>query len=168
MVTLEEYRELAEQHGMCEEYKALWDGCLSRKQVFDMALGIKATDFLCDSIAKGWGISPDHIADRFSHFLNGRCVVNKNGYSSQMYCKYKGIATANTTLLCLIESDVTIKWDGFYPICEIYCVGKCRVDIRCKGEFVFVCYGEPSDVVITGDTSRVKRINKKERERNDG
>lgn len=169
MVTLEEYRELAEQHGMCEEYKALWDGCLSRKQVFDMALGVKAVDFLCDSIAKRWGISPSEISDKFRPFLNGKCVCNhKAGYSSKMYCEYEGEVSADTTLVCLIDSKVTIKKDKSTPICEMYCTGKCEIDIQCVGLFVFVCYGDPDNIIITGNTSGIKRINKKERDRNDG
>ena len=164
MIDLKQYRENARQNNLCTEYTEKWDSCHSNKQIMDMALGVKAVDFLCDSIAKGWGLSPEYISERFKNFINGKYTSEQNGYTSKMYCEYEGVISADTTMVCLIDSKVTIKKDKSTPICEMYCTGKCEIDIQCVGLFVFVCYGDPDNIIITGNTSGIKRINKKERD----
>lgn len=167
MIDLKQYRINAEKHDMCNEYHDMWDKCHSNKQIMDMSLGVKAVDFLCDSIAKGWGLSPDYIYDRFENFINGRYVSKQNGYTSKMYCRYKGEINADTTMLVLINSDadITLPKNG---MCEIYCTGKCEIGVSGEGRAAFVCYGNPVDIKIIGGENNTKRINKKERDRYDG
>ena len=167
MVDLKQYRENAAANNLCAEYTKIWDSCKSNKQLIDMALGAKGADYLCDTIAKGWGISPDYIYERFENFINGKYVSAQNGYTSKLYCRFMGDITADTTLLILIDSDanITLPNNG---MCEIYCTGKCNIEVFGKGRAVFVCYGNPDDIEVTGGESKTKRINKKERDRYDG
>lgn len=165
MIDLEQFRKNAESHGMCSEYYGIWDECHSNRQIADMALGVKALDFLFDGISKGWGASPEYIAIRFKSFINGRYVSKQKGYTSKMYCMYSGEVEADTTILSFINSTI----DLLVPknaICEVYCVGKCKISVTCFGEAKFICYGNPEDVVIDGDVERVERINKKEKDSN--
>lgn len=167
MIDLDQYRKNAERHDMCEEYYAKWDDCHNNKQLMDMAHGAAAVDFLCYSIAQGWGIDPEYFADRFKHFLNGKYISRQNGYTSKMYCRFKGKITANTTLVTLIDCEVDDLFVPLYGICEIYCTGKCKIKVSGAGRAVFICYGNPGDIIIDGSCMSMKRINKKERDRNE-
>lgn len=163
MIDLTEYRENARKNNLCSEYSEKWDSCHSNKQIADMAFGVKGVDYLCDTIAKGWGISPNVICERFGSFINGRYVSEQNGYTSKMYCKFTGNITADTTVVTLIDSDVVLNIPNT-SICEVYCTGKCRIAVLGDGRAAFVCYGNPDDIVITGTCGNMKRINKKERD----
>lgn len=165
MIDLEQYRVNASLHKMCDEYYDRWDSCRSNKQIMDMALGVKAVDFLCDSIAKGWGISSEYISDRFKSFINGKYVSKQKGYTSKMYCKFDGDITADTTIVTLIDSVVVLNVPNT-SICEVYCTGKCKITVYGEGRAAFVCYGHPGDIVIAGNCANMKRINKKEADRN--
>lgn len=163
MIDLKQYRENARKNNLCAEYSEKWDACHSNKQIIDMAFGAKGVDYLCDTIAKGWGISPNVICEKYKSFINGRYVSQQDGYTSQMYCQFMGNITADTTLLCLIDCDVTVNVPNA-SICEIYCTGKCNVTVYGEGRAAFICYGNPDDIVITGTCKNMKRINKKERD----
>lgn len=163
MIDLKQYRENARENNLCSEYSEKWDSCHSNKQFVDMAFGVKGVDYLCDTIAKGWGISPDVICGRFGSFINGRYVSEQNGYTSKMYCKHTGNIKADTTLICLIDSDVVLDIPNA-SICEVYSTGKCKITVFGEGRAAFVCYGNPDDIVITGSCGNMKRINKKERD----
>lgn len=166
MIDLEQYRENARQNNLCAEYSSKWDSCHSNKQLVDMAFGAKGADYLCDTIAKGWGISPDYIYDRFENFINGRYVSQQKGYSSKLYCRFMGDIEADTTLLILIDTDANVTLPKTC-ICEIYCTGKCNIEVLGEGRAVFICYGKPEDISIIGGRSNIKRINKKERDHYD-
>lgn len=164
MTTLEQYRKNADEHNLCSEYVNIWDKCKSKKEIVDMALGAKGIDYLCDTIAKGWGISPDVIVSRFPTFINGRYISAQKGYNSQIYCRYKGAIVANTTITGIIDSDVEIEIPSF-NICEIYVTGKCNITARGSGRAVFICYGNPEDITLDYESGRFKRLNKKERDK---
>lgn len=163
MIDLETYRKNAAKENLCEEYSKKWDSCGSNKQYIDMALSTKGIDYICDSIAKGWGISPSYLSERFSHFINGKYKSEQEGYASKLYCEYKGSINADTTIVGLIDCDVDINISDF-AICEIYATGKCKINIVGNGRAVFVCYGNPDDIQINGLSENKKRINKKNRD----
>lgn len=168
MIDLNKFRENASEQNLCSEYSSKWNDRLSRKQLVDLALDSKGADYVCDAIAKGWGVSPEFISTKLSAYINGNYMSNQNGYTSKMYCGYNGHVFANTTLIVLINSDVTVEVPD-YSICEIYCTGKVNVRTTGKGRSVFICYGNEADVTITniGDVN-MKRIQKKERDKYDG
>ena len=165
MIDLEQYRVNASLHKMCSEYYGKWNSCHSNKQIMDMALGVKAVDFLCDSIAKGWGLSPEYISERFKNFINGKYTSEQKGYTSKMYCEFHGDVKTDTTIVTLIDCDVELQAPN-WSICEVYCTGKCKVNVSGPGRVAFVCYGHPDDIVITGSCGNMKRIDKKEADAN--
>lgn len=165
MIDLKKYRENANAEGVCIEYSKQWDECKSKKQYIDLALSSACVDYLCDSIAKGWGISPEYISEKFSRFINGKYVSLQNGYDSKMYCHYKGDIEADTTIVAVIESDVTIDVPQ-YCICEIYATGKCRIRLQGDGRCTVICYGEEDDIKITDcGIENYKVLHKKNRDR---
>lgn len=164
MTDLKQYRENAAANNLCAEYTERWDSCKSNKQLIDMALGAKGADYLCDTIAKGWGISPNFILGNFEAFINGRYISTQNGYTSKMYCRFHGSFDADTTLVVVIDSDanITLPKNNF---CEIYCTGKCNIEVFGEGRAVFICYGNHDNIKVIADaTCDIKRIDKKERD----
>lgn len=164
MIDLDKYRENAEKENLCADYARIWDSCGSLKQYMDMALSTKGVDYLCDSIAKGWGISPEHLSDRFSRFINGRYISKQKGYDSELYCRYEGSIAVRTTVLTLIDCQCNI-YLPLKNICEIYVTGKTDIYIKGSGRCVFICYGKEGDINIIADNGvKMKRINKKNRD----
>lgn len=165
MIDLNTFRENARLDGLCGEYTAIWDGCISKKDYMDMALNVKGLDYLGDSIAKGWGLSPEYIHKKFSNYINGRYIYEGKGYDTEMYCQYSGDVFCRTTAILLIECDVTLHvFNGV--VMEVYCTGKCNVKIKGNGNVAVIAYGRPEDVVCeSGDMIRMRRIQKKEKAR---
>ena len=152
MITLEDFRTNAQVEGICDEYRDAFLSCVDKKQLMDMALGIKGADYLCNAISKGWGISPDEITKRFKGYLNGRYVFDNGKYTSTMYCQCSDdTIECETTLLTLIEcKNITLNIPQNH-ICRIFTCVKCSIDIRGKGSCEIVCYGDYEDLKIIAD-----------------
>lgn len=167
MVGLKQFRENARLDGLCSEYSLKWDNCKSKKALMDVCLDAKGIDYLCDSIAKGWGISPDIISEKFKAYINGRYVY-ENKYTSTLFCQYKGEIECDTTALTLVECDVDV-FIPEYHICEIYATGKTNIHLHGNGRVVVIAYGNADDVVVTKESEHLqyKRIQKKEKDRHD-
>lgn len=154
---LETYRKEAEVHGLCDEYAERWNNCKSKKQIISMALSVKAMDYVCDSIAKGWGMDSYSIYKSFNRFINGRFVYDGDGYTSKMYCLFRNNIVADTTAMILIDCMCSIEIPE-NRICELYIAGETKLSINGKGRCVCVCYGK--EIAIDGDCPNIKRIDK--------
>lgn len=161
MINLDKFRQNAAKESLCSEYTGLWDGCKSNKDFIDLAISSKGADYLCDAIAKGWGISPEEIAERFKYFTNGKYVRSKDGYSSELYCIAKQKITAKNTIYVSVDSVLDIEVPEFH-ICTIYATGKSELNMSGKGDAILVIYGDK--VKVNGKCDRMKVINKKNRD----
>lgn len=166
MIDLKQFRQNATNDGLCSEYATKWDGCGSKKQLIDLAFGVKGVDYICDAIAKGWGISPSYICDNFSRYINGQYTYD-DGYRSQMYCNYQGDILCQVELLALINCDVTIELPENH-ICQIYVTGNSKINLIGKGDTIIVSYGNPENVEVVGNGIKYKRIFKKEKDKHEG
>lgn len=161
MNDLDKYKEDIILHGMmCGQYGQALDSFSSNKQLADIAMGVQAFDTLCVSIANGWGISTEYFCERLKNFINGKYISHQKGYTSKAYCRFKGDVVSDTTAILLIDCEVNLDVPNL-SISEIYCTGKCKINVSGNGRVAFVCYGNPEDIVITGSCSNMKRINKK-------
>lgn len=162
MIDLDKFRENAASQNLCSEYLSKWNDRLSRKQLVDLALDSKGADYVCDAIAKGWGVSPEFISTKLSAYINGKYISQKDGYDSALYCCYKGNIIANTTIIILIDCDVEIDIPENH-ICKIYCSSKCDIVVMGHGDCFFICYGNDEDVTIEySGLGKYKRVQKKE------
>lgn len=118
MIDLDQFKANAQSHGICEMLDD-WNNAKSKKQLIDVALSIRGIEYIATAIAQGWGISPDVIERDFPMFINGRYTRDKDGYTSQMYCRYEGKIDITTTAALIIGFDGVIKADR--P-CELYIV----------------------------------------------
>lgn len=161
MVKLEDFKANALEKGICDEYIELWNKCINRKDIIDMTLSVKAIDYLCDAIAKGWGISSQEIVRKFSPYINGKYVCsNAKGYTCELCCQLNGSFLCKTTLLGVIDSNLVINVPQNH-ICEIYVVNS-NITIVGKGRAIVITYGNYDDVTIDSDCDiHLKRIHKK-------
>lgn len=162
MVNLEQFRENARKEVICDRYAEKWDSAGSKKGLMDLALSAQGADFLCDGIAKGWGISVDEIKKRFGKYINGRYVYeDEGGYSSVMYCGYEGSIDVESTLVVLIDSDVVLSIPDWH-VCDIYATGKVSISVVGGGRVRLIAYGDAGNVVVESVDSgcRFRRIQK--------
>jgi hypothetical protein len=155
MIDLSSFRKNASERGICSEKASIWDKCTNKKDLMDLALSAQGMDYICDSIAKGWGISPSYIAERFKGFNNGRYVYySPTGYKTAMYCGYRGMFLCELTALMVIDSEMDITIPD-YHICEIYAVGNTHLRLHGKGRCRVLVYGDDDSVKIDADSSVV-------------
>ena len=167
MVNLEQFRANANKEGICEKYALLWDEAKSKKQLMDVALSASGADFICDAIAKGWGLSSEEIIRRFGRYINGVYTYEAaSGYTSVLYCKYYGSIEADDTLIILIDCDVTINVPD-WAVCSIYATGFTNVSIVGGGRVKFVSYGDQANVTVesVSENCRFRRVHKLDRNR---
>lgn len=150
MIDLTKFRENADEHGICEEYSERWAECVSKKQLIDLALDVNGTIYLCNALAKGWGLSPEFIEDKFAPFINGRYTCDNGKYSAQMFCNYGGTVNVTTTLLTLINSEVKV-YVSRSQICEIHAVGCKNITLYGEGKAVLVIYGGANTTNVSAD-----------------
>ena len=162
MVNLEQFRENAREERICDRYAELWDRAGSKRGLMDLALSAQGADFVCDGIAKGWGISADEIRRRFGKYINGRYVYeDESGYSSVMYCGYEGSIDVESTLVVLIDSDVVLVVPDFCVV-DIYATGNVSLSVVGGGRVRLIAYGDAADVVVDSIDGgcRFRRIQK--------
>ena len=167
MVDLKQFRANADREGICENYALLWDKACSKKQLMDIALTSQGADFLCDAIAKQWGISSNEIVSKFGRYINGvYAYEDPSGYTSVLYCKYYGAIEVEDTLVVLVDCDVTITVPD-WAVCTIYATGFTNISIVGGGRVRLVAYGDTANVTVesVSQDCKFKRIQKKERDR---
>lgn len=144
MVTLEQFKDNAKQHGICEMLND-WDNARSKKALMDVALSIRGIEYITRAIAEGWGISPIVIEEEFKPFLNGRYKRSADGYTSSLYCGFKGdTIKIDTTVTLVIGFNGTIVPP---VIGELY-LCNCK-DIRLQGDGAVLAYLYNSNIVST-------------------
>lgn len=163
MVDLKQFRENARVYGLCAEYTEKWDNCQSKKQLVDMCFGVKGLDYISDAIAKGWGISPSIIADKFKNYINGNYTFDNGVYTTKMYCLYDGTVVCDTTAVAIIDSNVVVEVPT-NAFVEVYLTGDTQVSLKGFGRCVLVVYGDKVKLSVDEDTNvRYKVIYKKEK-----
>lgn len=135
--TFAQFIAKAKRLGLCQEYTDKVDNAGSKKSFMDIAIDINGMPWLCESICRGWGLTPEYIAKEFAPFNNGR-YIRQDGYTSAMYCQPpedKEITIETTAALIIGHNGViTIPKNR---ICELYI---CQSHVRIQGEGKGVVY----------------------------
>lgn len=133
------FRRNADRLGLCEVFSQRWADCKSKKQLYDLACDVNSLAYIADMICRGYGLSEEYLTREFGQFLNGKCVYDKDGYSSCIYCRPpEGEITISMTAILVIGFDGRIIIPQNH-ICEIY-LCKCNVGIYGKGKGVVYAY----------------------------
>ncbi len=150
MNEIEQFKQRAKEQGICELESNLND-CRNRKQYIDLFLDIKGVEYMFEAIRDGWGLTSEFISETFKSFINGKYIANNNKYDAELYCKYNGKATARTTILAVVDSEIEInipldKYPLIYAVSgskitlvgegrgKVYLYGDIEVDNRCSGK----------------------------------
>lgn len=160
MVSLDEFRENARAHGVCEEYGGRWSGCVTKKELFDLACEVQGMLFLVKAVSEGWGISPEVIVKEFPRMINGGYIARvetKRGkhYGSQIICRYDEPSfVCDTTVCAVIDSHTTITIAKNIG-CLLFVDKASEIEIICpdSGRVKVETY---SDKVTTNNKDRVK------------
>lgn len=136
-----QFRENANKYGVCSEYSQRWYNCQSKKQLADLGLSVQGIEYLCESISRGWGLSPEILSKQFSKYINGAYVFDNNSYTTKMYCCFDGSVISDTTALCIISSNVEINVPE-RAFSEVFITGKSNVKISGSGRCSIVVYGD--------------------------
>ena len=142
MKMLQAFREAAKSRNLCDKYSELWDNCKTKKQLIDLATDSNGIPYVCESMAEGWGVTPEFISENFKTFINGRYTSQHNGYTSAMYVERFFIEplVAKTTNLVIIacEGVVNIPED---VVCNLSIVNS-NVVVSGSGVCYVKTYGE--------------------------
>lgn len=150
-----ELKRKAVAMGLCGDYKTKWDNAMTIKQLLDIASDINGADFLCASVAKGWGLSKDFLLKNFGEYLNGKYKANiDRGYDSEIFVGYTGKIVANATILTILYADnVNIRIPKNH-MCRIFAACNTKLEILCEGDCEFSDY-TPEFGTRSGDFARV-------------
>lgn len=150
--------------GLCGDYKGRWDSSTNQKDLVDMAADINGADFLCSSVAKGWGLTKDFLINNFNGLINGDYVAKcgkDNGYTSEIYIGHKGDITVRTTILIVLYSDTTIHVP-INHVCMIFAAGNTNIFVECNGVCDFVCYSDNNmRYIVNGNSGKFTFIDPK-------
>ena len=138
--------------GLCDEYKAAWNGVGSKKDLVDMALDANGVAFMAKSVAEGWGLSRDYILENFGDYVNEGYVRDRGGYTSKLYVDYGGDIFQPATLNLLIGCNTSVLVPES-SVCKIYVCGMSDVRISCVGKCYVYVYGGYNVVKYSGDVT---------------
>lgn len=93
-------------------------------------------------------------------------VSQQDGYDSSLFCNMFGNVLAETTIVGFVDCNVRVEIPK-NSIVEIYCAGKCDMEIVGEGECVVISYGNPKNTSVKSSCKNMKRIKKKDRDRYD-
>lgn len=142
-------------HPVCAEFAERLDGCVSNRELFDLAGDIQAAYFLVQSVSEGWGPDASYIRDRFSHYLNGRYVSSHvtrggNGYTSAVYCGYEGEVEAEQDVYVLIGCGMRLRVRPG-TVCRVFADAATRLSVTAgQGSVVTVTSWNEGNVVSDG------------------
>lgn len=117
MNELAEFRQRADEHGICEMAQQ-WDAAGSKRKLIDLALSARGMEYIAASTAEGWGLSADYIAATFAPFNNARYIRDADGYTSALYCQTAQIDIVTTAAL-IVYCNAVINVNRF---CELHIV----------------------------------------------
>lgn len=135
--------------GLCEDYRAKWDGVRNMQELADVGLDANGIEFLAEACADGWGLTTDCILRDYGQTANDY-VSQQNGYLSRMYVGIGRhelapatgyVRIERETLVLFIDCVVNVRVErGVY--CKIHVARNCNLDIDCRGRCDVYSYGE--------------------------
>lgn len=151
-----DFKKAAIARNLCSGYTNTWDEARNKDDLVKMAIDANGISFMCNSIASGWGLSPEYINENFKYQINGNKIyeyINEkgNGYSSELLCCYGGVDgrrfEVRSTQICVINSKVILS----VPSCSF-------VEVHAVDSEIEIVSGLKSfaNVVIYGDNCHVK------------
>lgn len=144
--------------GLCDQYRAKWNACKSKRELVDLALDGNGIEFMADSMAFGWGLGKDYLLREYGEWMNGFYRSREDGYTSEMYVGAHGVVNVRSALLLVAYCDDLEIVVSEHNVCRIYVCGGSKVRVECLGDAELVVYGEDNDVtIVEHDGSRLRQ-----------
>ena len=94
---------------------------------------------MADMICRKYGLSTEYLLREFGQFLNGKCVYDKDGYTSCIYCQpLESNVRIETTAVLIIGHNGTITIPR-NRVCELH-LCQCNVAIHGEGKGIVYLY----------------------------
>lgn len=132
---------------LCKKYDEMLADADTVREFFDAALGVQGIEFVCKSVRDGWFLPPSVVFQTFGRVINGQYTHQGPGYTSKMYYRFKGGVLADTTAICVIESNIGIKVPRNKNV-RIYAAGECKIRIIGEGGAKIVFFGDESGLSL--------------------
>lgn len=142
---------------VCSDYMRKLAAVETKEDLFRVLCDANGGSWLFDAHMKGVPLPIEQFMSEFGGYINGqRVVVYPQEYTGQMYCRYNGELTANTTLVYLLEcnADITVPKNS-YPSVILSNGSKARFAMEPGARLNIECYGNAS-WVLSGDMTRVR------------
>ena len=160
-MTLDEWVRMAVHRNMiCGEYSAKVEMAHSRHDIFRILCDANGVSFIAELENAGITIPYDILKKDFVNFLNGKKIMEYDGYTSCMYCDYEEPIRVETTLVSLLrcKCDITVP-NNRYP--SIILNKDCDVTITLlSGARLNLNVFNGAKFSIIGDQTRV-RVNRR-------
>lgn len=106
--------------------------------------------------ASGMYVPVSEFAEEYARYINGgRVVEYPEGYTSKFYCRYSGALSADTTLVYVMESDVSVEVpENRFPTVFLSSGSRARFAIGNNARLVIEAYGN-AWFDVSGDTRHV-------------
>lgn len=151
-----EFKQKAFRMGICDRYRQEWARVSDYKGLADMMMTIQGADFICASVANGWGLTKEQMLFALYDFANGNYVRRTKGYECELFLAYDGKITVKSTLYIVLYSEDVEIYVPRYRATNIYIAGCKNVKINCDGVAYIVNYGDCNINVVRGNSETVK------------
>lgn len=116
-----DFRRRAIALDLCDEYKRRWNACKNSADFAKLASNIEGMRFMADSSAYGWGLSTEFLSSFLKDHINGKAVIEQDGYTGEIYVGFKGKTKINATLTLFIDCDCEVEVDQ--AISQVFVAG---------------------------------------------
>ena len=140
---------------LCKKYDEMLADADTVREFFDAALGVQGIGFVCESVRAGWFLPPSVVFQTFGRVIIGQYTYQGPGYTSKMYYRFKGGVLADTTAICVIESNIGIKVPRNKNV-RIYAAGECKIRIIGEGGAKLVFFGDESGLSLECENKLVE------------
>lgn len=148
VMTFQEIRQFLLSGGnICQKYRDLVLSASSKSALAEIISDANGIEFLTSRISTDISMDYAEVASTLRAHVNGRRVFEHGGYTSEIYCGYKGKVTARSTILAVWGSDVTIRVPALKRV-EINCDSHstCRIFLEKGASAACVYWGKKPEV----------------------
>lgn len=152
-----ELKQKAFRMGICDRYRKEWEQVTNRKELADMMLSIQGADFVCASVAGGWGVTKETMMLTLFDFANGNYIRKRDGYETELYmgADNRRVDVRSTLYIVLFSDNMEIYVPKGKAV-NIYVAGCRNVDVTCDGVAYIVNYGDCNINVLKGNREDVQ------------
>lgn len=140
-------QHISSDESVCQKYRGRILSASSKVALAEILSDSNGVEFMTSRISTDISMNYTEVASTLRAHVNGRRVFEHDGYTSEIYCGYKGKATARSTIMAVWGSDITIRVPALKRI-EIHCDSHstCRIFLEKGASAACVYWGKKPEV----------------------